>query len=39
MPIMDGSEACQFILDYYLRYNKKRLLYGDKEIREKLAEK
>jgi len=30
MPIMDGSEACKFILDYYSRYNKKKQIYGDK---------
>lgn len=28
---MDGSEACEFILDYYSRYNKKKRIYGDRE--------
>ena len=24
MPIMDGMEACKFILDYYYKFNRKK---------------
>ena len=29
MPIMDGFEACSYILDAYERLNQKKLIYGN----------
>jgi CheY-like chemotaxis protein len=31
MPIMNGYDACKFILDSYSRYNYNKLIYGDLE--------
>ena len=29
MPIMDGFQACKNILQFYYRYNRNILIYGD----------
>jgi hypothetical protein len=31
MPIMDGYDACKFIIDCYKRYNYNKMIYGDLE--------
>ena len=36
MPIMDGTEACTFILDYYKRYIKKVQIYGNRDSKNSL---
>jgi hypothetical protein len=34
MPIMDGFQACKFIVDSYNRYNYNKIIYGDLEFNE-----